>query len=165
MSGGICPPRRMFAALDGSRCICARVPWYVDVFNAGIKQQKLPKDNRRLHVCVCASIKPSSILLWTCYQAFAGRDWQQDNLGKNRLLTSIKVDLVILQYSRLMVMSWNNVMPPPGLPCSAFINARVVTDVVCHLESTSPCVCVFMYLWILLCVHATVRSGGISHAI
>lgn len=110
------------------------------------------------------------MLLWTCHWAFAGPDLQQYNPGKNRLLTSIKLDLVMLQYSRLMVMSWNNVMPPTRLPCLTFMDACGVTDVVCHLgtyipESTCLYSCDFYVFMCTACVRARVDSLEIGHGL
>lgn len=89
----------------------------------------------------------SFILLWTCHWAFTGPDSQQHNFCKNRLFTSIKLCLVMLKYSRLMVMSWNNVMPPTRLACSTFMNACGVTDVVCHRGLPCPRMCMFVFVW------------------
>lgn len=105
---------------------------------------------------VCTSVTnlffsaTSFILLWTCHWAFTGPVSQQCYLSKNRLLTSIKLCLIMLQYYRLMVMNWNNVMPPTRLACSTCMNACGVTDVVCHsglhcLERACFCMCDFMY--------------------
>lgn len=94
--------------------------------------------------------------------AFTGPHSQQYNSRKSRLLTSFKAFLVMLQNYRLIVMSWNDVMPPPRLAWATFMNACGVTDVVCH---QGPCCreCVsfvhdFMYLCIIFhCVNTEER--------
>ena len=99
-------------------------------------------------------------ILWTCHWAFTGPDSQQYNLSKNRLLTSIKLCLVMLQYSRLMVMSWNNIMPPTRLACSTFMNACGVTDVVCHPGLHCPeCTCLYLRDFMYLCILCVCTCG------
>lgn len=112
-------------------------------------------------VCSAASF----ILWWTCHWASTGPDSQRYNPGKNRLLTSIKLGLVMLQYPRLMVMSWNNVMPPTRLACSTFMNACGVTDVVCHPGLHCPeCACLYLcdVMYLCMCMR---DSWEIGHAV
>lgn len=110
---------------------------------------------------LCISVQTFSFLRplpfwWTCHWAFTGPISQQCKLCKNRLLTSIKLRLVMLLYCRLMVIIWNNVMPPTRRACSTFMNACGVTDVVCYSGLHYPvyaCFVCVIFMYLCMCAH------------
>lgn len=70
--------------------------------------------------------------------------------------------IVMLHYSRLMVMSWNNVTPPSRW-ASTFMNACGVTDVL-SVTQPSTAQCEFMYLCKPMYERVLVDCLVISHA-
>lgn len=112
------------------------------------------------------------LLSFFCYGRATGHSLAPIHGGiisvKNRLLTSIKLCPVSLLHSRLMLMTWNNAMPPTRLARSTFTKAHGVTDVLCHLDLHHREYCAFfknVFMYVCGCLHVHVSfSGKMSQA-